>query len=135
MPRRGPFADPAGKARNTQTKRSEFEVFRDLGMRPEGKPSKVANGVVLMVESIGDDHVDEDGLPDRRLIIHERCVGLIAAISNVQKHRNDDDIYDTDHEVYSHPLDALRYWHVNRYRKRKSGGSVGYSTSGRRLDL
>lgn len=111
-PARGPFSDPAGKNRNTQTRRSEFDVFRDLGMRPEGRTSKVLDGVTLMMESIG--HPD----PEQRLIMHSRCVGLIAALSNVQAHRNDDDIYDTDHAVYSHPLDALRYWHVCRYRRR-----------------
>ena len=114
---RGPFSDPAGRARNTQTKRSEFDVFRDLGMRSEGRPSKVNDGVTLLMESIG--HPD----PEQRLIVHPRCTGLIAALANVQAHRNDDDIYDTDHPVYSHPLDALRYWHVNRYRKRREGAS------------
>lgn len=123
---RGPFADPAGKARNVQTKRSEFEVFRGLGFSPQGRSSKVSDGVVLMVESIGDPHVDETGARDRCLIIHPRCVGVIAALANVQAHRNDDDVYDTDHPVYSHPLDALRYWHVCRYRAhRKASGSPG----------
>jgi hypothetical protein len=121
LPVRGPYSDPAGKSRNVQTKRSEFAVFRDLGMRPEGKPSKVNDGVVIMVESIGDPD------PGRRLIIHQRCTGLIAALSNVQAHRNDDDIYDKDHKVYSHPLDALRYWHICRYGKRSGGGAVAYA--------
>lgn len=117
---RGPFSDPAGRARNTQTKRSEFDVFRDLGMRCEGKPSKVNDGVTLMMESIGDPDLEQ------RLIVHPRCSGLIAALANVQPHRNDDNVYDTDHKVYSHPLDALRYWHVCRYRKRRvsAGGGV-----------
>jgi len=125
---RGPFSDPAGRSRNTQTKRSEFDVFRDLGMRCEGKPSKVNDGVTLMMESLG--HPD----PEQRAIIHPRCAGLIAALANVQPHRNDDNIYDTDHKIYSHPLDALRYWHVNRYRRRRgsSGGGISTNMSGSR---
>jgi len=126
---RGPFSDPAGRSRNTQTKRSEFDVFRDLGMRCEGKPSKVTDGVTLMMESLG--HPD----PEQRAIIHPRCAGLIAALANVQPHRNDDNIYDTDHKVYSHPLDAMRYWHVCRYRRRRgasSGGGISTNMSGSR---
>lgn len=126
IPTRGPFADPAGKARNSQTKRSEFSVFHDLGMKPQGRPAKVSDGVVLMVESLGDKH------PQKRLVVHPRCTGLIAALGNVQAHRNDDDIYDTDHPVYSHPLDALRYWHVNRYGKKPGGGSVAHGGGSRR---
>ncbi|HEY5473906.1 MAG TPA: hypothetical protein VIK32_12025, partial [Candidatus Limnocylindrales bacterium] len=115
--------------RNTQTKRSEFDVFRDLGMRCEGKPSKVNDGVTLMMESLG--HPD----PEQRAIVHPRCAGLIAALANVQPHRNDDNIYDTDHKVYSHPLDALRYWHICRYRRRRgtsSGGGISTNISGSR---
>ena len=108
----GPFADPAGSARNTQTRRSEFEVFRDLGMKPVGIKSKVVDGCVYMRESIADE-------PDARLIVHPRCVGTIEALTNLRPHRNDREVYDTDHEVWSHPADAIRYWHVCRYRKRK----------------
>ena len=47
------------------------------------------------------------------LIIAERCVGLIGALSQVKPHRSSHEIYDTDHELFSHPLDALRYLLVN----------------------
>lgn len=132
---RGPFSDPAGRSRNTQTKRSEFDVFRDLGMRCEGKPSKVNDGVTLMMESLGDEVGVAIEDTQKRLIVHPRCAGLIAALANVQPHRNDDNIYDTDHKVYSHPLDAMRYWHVCRYRRRRgtsSGGGISTNISGSR---
>ena len=132
---RGPFSDPAGRYRNTQTKRSEFDVFRDLGMRCEGKPSNVNDGVTLMMESIGDESGVAIEDTQKRLIVHPRCAGLIAALANVQPHRNDDNIYDTDHKVYSHPLDALRYWHICRYRRRRgasSGGGISTNMSGSR---
>lgn len=129
----GPYADPAGANRNSQTKRSEFQVFRELSFSPVGITSKVNDGCVYMRESIG----AEPGVPidetSERLIVHPRCLGLIAALTNVKPHRNDPDVYDTDHEIYSHPLDALRYWHVNRYQRRKKAGtgSVGGVPQGR----
>ena len=121
----GPYCDPAGKARNTQTKLPDFQVFRDLGMDPRGVTSKVYDGCVYMRELIGDPD------PDQRLIVHPRCVGLITALTNVKPHRNDPDVYDTDHETYSHPLDALRYWCVNRYRRGAVSGAPTGTKSGR----
>ncbi len=47
------------------------------------------------------------------LVVAERCVGLIRALSQVKPHRSSHEIYDTDHEIFSHPLDALRYLLVN----------------------
>lgn len=119
----GVYADPAGKARNQQSKLSDFALFRDLGLSPTGIVSKVHDGCVLLRESIGDP--DDDA----RLIVHPRCVGLIDALTNVRPHRNDPEIYDTDHELYSHPIDGLRYWHVNRYRRRKSSSASSVATS------
>ena len=47
------------------------------------------------------------------LVVAARCVGLIRALSQVKPHRSQHEIYDTDHELFSHPLDALRYLLVN----------------------
>ena len=47
------------------------------------------------------------------LVVAERCVGLIRALSQVKPHRSSPEVYDTDHEIHSHPLDALRYLLVN----------------------
>jgi hypothetical protein len=35
--------------------------------------------------------------------------GLIRALSQIKPHRANHEIYDKDHELFSHPLDALRY--------------------------
>ncbi len=43
----------------------------------------------------------------------ERCSGLIRALAQVKANRSIPEIYDTDHELFSHPLDALRYLLVN----------------------
>lgn len=113
------YADPAGKARNQQTKLSDFAVFKGMGLRVVGVPSKVYDGCVLMREAIAADE-------DRRFMVHPRCTGFITAATNVKPHRNDSDIYDTDHATYSHPLDMVRYWCINRWtRLRKgSGGTI-----------
>ena len=47
------------------------------------------------------------------LLVAERCEGLIRALGQVKPKRTQSDIYDTDHELFSHPLDALRYLLVN----------------------
>ena len=41
--------------------------------------------------------------------IASRCKGLIRALSQIKPHRANQEIYDKDHEIVSHPLDALRY--------------------------
>ena len=47
------------------------------------------------------------------LQVAERCAGLIRALSQVKPQRSSPEVYDTDHEIFSHPLDALRYLLVN----------------------
>ena len=56
------------------------------------------------------DLLAEEELP---VVISERCQGLIRALSQVKPHNSRHEIYDTDHETHSHPLDALRYLLVN----------------------
>ena len=51
--------------------------------------------------------------PELPLVVSDACPGLIAALSQVKPHRSRPELYDHDHEVYSHPLDALRYGLVN----------------------
>jgi hypothetical protein len=61
------------------------------------------------------------------LIIARRCVGLIRSLSAVKPHRGHPEVYDYEHERFSHPLDALRYLLVNigtetRWHTRIAGG-------------
>ena len=58
-------------------------------------------------------HHGSAGRRGQPLVVAERCVGLIRALSQVKPHRGSPEIYDTDHEIFSHPLDALRYLLVN----------------------
>lgn len=112
------YCDPAGKAANVQTAESEFEVFRAAGLRPVGRPSGRRDGCVRVMEAIAD--------PDLPLVVSTRCPGLIRAMSQVKPHRTSPEVYDYDHPVYSHPLDALRYFFIG-YR----GGSFSAPPAGR----
>ena len=99
------YCDPAGKAANVQTAESEFAVFTREGLRPSGKSSSVRDGCVRIMDLLADEA--------QPLVVAERCVGLIRALSQAKPHRSSPEIYDTDHEIFSHPLDALRYLLVN----------------------
>ena len=69
------YSDPAGKARNMQTSRSEFDVMVAAGFRPFGVPSSVRDGCDLMINSVAH--------PDIPLIVHPRCVKLIRALTQM----------------------------------------------------
>jgi hypothetical protein len=99
------YCDPAGKAVAVQTAESEFEVFQRQGLIPVGKSSGVRDGCVRIMDALAD-----EALP---LLVAERCTGLIRALSQVKPKRAQVEVYDTDHELFSHPLDALRYLLVN----------------------
>jgi hypothetical protein len=99
------FCDPAGKAVSVQTAESEFELFAREGLVPLGKSSGVRDGCVRIMDALAGEE-----LP---LLVAERCTGLIRALSQVKPKRAQAEIYDTDHELFSHPLDALRYLLVN----------------------
>lgn len=102
------YADPAGKARNAQTAQSDFDVMREAGFGPVGQPSGIRDGCVLMMDSIAH--------PEIPLVVHERCTQLIRALSQMPPDKTAPDIYAQKHPVFSHPLDALRYWFVNHRR-------------------
>lgn len=99
------YCDPAGKAANVQTAESEFEVLKRARLNPRGKASGVRDGCMRIMDVLADKE-----LP---LIVSEACPGLIRALSQVKPHKTRPECYDFDHELYSHPLDALRYLLVN----------------------
>lgn len=99
------YCDPAGRAVNAHTAASEFECFEDVGLSPEGSSSSVRDGCVRIHDRLAD--------PAQPLIIASRCNGLIKALSQVRPHRSRPELYDFEHEIYSHPLDALRYLLIN----------------------
>lgn len=99
------YCDPAGRAVNTQTAESEFDKFACEELRPAGKPSSVRDGCVRIMDLLADEQ-----LP---LVVASRCEGLIGALAQVKPAKTRPEIYDTDHPIFSHPLDALRYLLIN----------------------
>ena len=99
------YRGPAGKAANVQTAESEFAIFAREGLRPQGQGSSVRDGCVRVMDLLADE--------TQPLVVAKRCTGLIRALSQVKPHRSQHEIHDTDHEIFSHPLDALRYLMVN----------------------
>ena len=95
------YCDPAGKAANVQTAESEFEKLQQAGLVPIGRPSSIRDGCVRMMDALAD--------PEQPLLVAERCLGLIRALSQVKPHKTRPECYDFDHQLFSHPLDALRY--------------------------
>ena len=116
------YCDPAGRAANVQTAESEFEVLRAARLNPRGKPSSVRDGCVRILDVLADRE-----LP---LVVSDACPGLIRALSQVKPHRTHPETYDNDHELFSHPLDALRYLLVNM-RSGDGGGGAVASGAGR----
>ena len=99
------FCDPAGRAANVQTAESEFEIFAQAGLAPQGRPTAVRDGCLHILNALAGEQ-----LP---LVVASRCQGLIRALSQVKPLRGRPEVYDTEHELCSHPLDALRYLLVN----------------------
>jgi len=99
------YCDPAGNAANVQTAQSEFEILRRARMNPKGKASSVRDGCVRVMDALA-----EPVLP---LVVSDACPGLIRALQQVKPHKTHPETYDNDHEIFSHPLDALRYLLVN----------------------
>jgi hypothetical protein len=95
------YCDPAGRVANMQTTKTEFDVFAVAGLRPYGKNSGVRDGCVKIMNLLAAE--------EQPLVIASRCEGLIRALSQIKPHRANHEIYDKDHEIFSHPLDALRY--------------------------
>jgi hypothetical protein len=91
------FCDPAGKAANVQTAESEFANFSREGLQPHGQSSSVPDGCMRIMNSLADE--------EQPMVVAERCVGLIRALSQVKPHRSQHEIYNNDHELFSHPLE------------------------------
>ena len=98
------YCDPAGKGTNTQTARSEFDLFARSELRPVGKTSTVRDGCVRIMDLLAD--------KERPLIVASRCKGLVRALSQVKPKRSDHKVYEK-RELFAHPIDALRYLLVN----------------------
>ncbi len=107
MPIRGTFCDPAGKAKEVTTGTSEFEIFSSMGLAPIGKPSSVRDGCVRIT--------DEIAHPALPLLVSRSCKWTVEALTTIAADKSHPDVYD-EGSVYTHALDALRYFLVNQTR-------------------
>ena len=99
------YGDPAGRAVNVQTAEAEVAVFRRYGLGFIGKASSVRDGCVQLMDLLAD--------PKLPLVIARSCPWTIEALSSVRPDRGRPDLYD-ETSAYTHILDALRYWVINR---------------------
>jgi hypothetical protein len=104
-PPRTSYVDPAGRAVNSHTSESEVRVFARHGIRCVSKPSGVREGCLLLINALA-----EPALP---LVIASSCTWTIEALASVGPDAHQPERYD-EGSPYTHILDALRYWAVNR---------------------
>lgn len=99
--------DPAGAGRNEQTSTSNVSLLREAGYRVHTRKSFIAEGLEL----IRADLRAADGRV--RLFIHPRCEKLIAALQLYHYAPQGSELPVKDGTT-DHPIDALRYFYVNR---------------------
>lgn len=101
------FCDPAGGSRNEHTAISNIEVLERAGYRVRRRASRIVDGLELIRAALS------PAIGNPRLFFHPRCRHLLTAM---QSYRYPDTgeipIKDGTHD---HPIDALRYFFVNRF--------------------
>lgn len=105
--------DPAGSGVNDQTAQSDVDLLRAAGYDVRTRRSGIVEGIKLIQTAL----CPADGPVS--LFIHPRCARLRAAMKSYRYPDRGGEIPVKDH-VHDHPLDALRYWFVNR----NGGGPV-----------
>jgi phage terminase large subunit len=105
------YCDPAGTHRNTVTGTSDIEELRDRGIRCTYRPSEILDGVELIRRAL------KNGQGKSHFAVDPKCRQLIEAMrcyhypQDAARRANEQPVKDG---VYDHPIDALRYFFVNR---------------------
>jgi phage terminase large subunit len=108
------YCDPAGGQRNGESGRSSIELLREAGIRAYSSRSDISGGLEKIRRAL------RAGDGSSRLVISPRCVHLIEALqcyhypAAVSGERAEQPVKDG---VYDHPIDALRYFFLNYYKK------------------
>ena len=105
VPMSGTYCDPAGTGVQSQTGESEFRVFQQYGLQPIATKSSIRDGCVRIMDCVGD--------PNLPLLVSKGCPWLCEALGSVSPDKRHPDVYD-EGSTYTHALDALRYFFVNR---------------------
>ena len=115
------FCDPSGAGVNDVTGTSAVRELRGLGILTKYRRSGVLEGIELIRRAI------RAGDGKSRLIISPKCVRLIEALRCYHYPdghcRNGGEMPLKD-GVYDHAIDALRYYFVNKCRRRKTVSRV-----------
>lgn len=115
------YVDPAGRSRNDQTGYSDVQVLRGMGLPCDFSMSpwsrEVSNGVNLIRGHLK----PAAGKP--RLYIAGKCKRLIEAFESYRLRKVNNEYIDEPikPQACDHPMDALRYYFVNRCAGQRSG--------------
>ena len=109
------YCDPAGRNRNDQTGYSDVGVFKDCGIPCSYSHSRamceVHNGINMIRGAL------DPAVGPPRLKIAGRCEGLIRAFESYRCRAENGQYVDdpVKPQPCDHPMDALRYYFVNRH--------------------
>jgi hypothetical protein len=109
------FCDPAGRSRSDQTGYSDVEVFASLGLpctyaaAPWAR--EIRNGINLIRSHL------RPAAGEPRLLVAGRCTQLIEAFESYRNRQVNGQYIDEPlkPQACDHPMDALRYYFVNRH--------------------
>jgi hypothetical protein len=102
------FCDPAGSQTNDVTGTSAVRELYALGITARCRRSGILEGIELIRRAL------RDGRGKSRLVISSRCVRLIEALECYHYADSSSHEIPLKDGVYDHPIDALRYYFVNR---------------------
>jgi phage terminase large subunit len=108
------YCDPSGASRNDIDGSSAVKELRNAGIRVKYRKSSIHEGIELIRRHLR----SGEGLS--RLIVSNNCPRLIEAMECYHYPDQPGELPVKD-GVYDHPVDALRYFFVNYFRKGKSG--------------
>lgn len=100
-------ADPAGKQRQSQTGRSDVQVLEAAGLNVRTRASEIHDGLQLIRARLA----PAEG--PVRLMVHERCRGLVEAFVTYHYRRDDPEDLRPVKDGSDHAIDALRYLVMN----------------------
>jgi hypothetical protein len=99
--------DPAGNGRNDQTAESNVQLLRRYGYRVHTRGSSIIEGLELIRTAL------RPAAGNPALFIHPKCKRLIKALESLSYPKEGGELPVKD-GVHDHPIDALRYFYVNR---------------------
>lgn len=124
------FCDPHGRARSSQTGKSDIQIMREIGINPIYKDVSVAPALGIMAEMLYT-YVHELDPPQPSLVISQECTDLVDGfvfgyVQDPKRHQEgvSDELTPYKDGFFEHLMDALRYIIVcNRHSKRSRLGN------------